>query len=109
MTITSVGESLNTQMHLREWLADSLTNHLRKRKQVGKSSYLQSGCEQCITFVCGTMNCSREAIGAGTSWYSPRYLAAGHFTSYSMLSRRYIILLNNIFPASHASNIGAVS
>ena len=27
---------------------------------------------------------------AGTSWYSPRYLAAGHFTSYSKLSRRYI-------------------
>ena len=36
----------------------------------------------------------------GTSWHSPRYFAGGHFTSMWTLSRLYIILLNNIFPAS---------
>ena len=37
-------------MQLREWLADSLRSHQRKMKPVGQYSYLQSGCERCISY-----------------------------------------------------------
>ena len=34
---------------------------------------------------------------SGTSWYSPRYLAAGHLTSYIDVKSLIYILLLNIF------------
>ena len=41
---------------------------------------------------------------AGTSWYSPRYLAVGRLTSSIDAVADIYFIIKYIFPASHASN-----